>query len=599
MLFTHKNYQTPEKFVINVWKKQDIFAIVFCCIVGVILSILPHLAVFFKFGTFEYLADGDDVLYLAITKAPYYGEWLLRDPFTRPSDSIPTLYSWLQFVPIAKLASWLGVPLILVPIVWRILGGVFFGLSLYILFRLLFQNTKRSTFWAFICTIICLCDGGFIGRSFLENFINLKSVIHNGVLPNAIGNAVLPQYRIVTPLLNLPFLLLLSCLFLPVVRRNWQTALVGGILLGSCIHLYFFYWTAAFIALTLYGFIYLFLGWRGIISRERCFHELWFVGLILLGGLIIGFPQITSNSVIFSKPEFKPILERMSRGAKLFLDDPFRRNYIVNLWTWMHLIVGAIAIFYFRHFNLVIISLMTFSSYLLLNSAIVTGLEFENYHWNYVNRPFGEILLLGSLVLIFQDKMIFDKVIKVLVIAILITGVWGRTYEALHATEPVQYTKTLEELKPLRSSLSQIDKNSIIAGSFEANVASLFTKGGQLFQFNQTSHSSVISDTTVLERHALNAWLLGYTLNEYKNLDIEQNFTVGHAYLKPIKWQPESIRKVRIDIFESILSGKRQEEILIKYSPNYLLLSSEYKPVRGGIWTIFSSSKKWILWTKI
>ncbi len=585
--------------IINTEKKPDIIAIVLCSLIGVVLAILPHLAVFFQHGTFEYLADGDDVVYLSIAKAPYYGEWLLRDPFTRPSDAIPTLYSWVQFVPIAKLASLLGIPLILAPLLWRILGGAFLGLSLYILFRLLFDNTKCSTFGAFVCTIICLCDGGFIGRSFLENFINLKAVITNGVLPSAIGNAVLPQYRIVTPLLNLPFLLLLSCIFLPVIRRNWQTALVGGILLGGCIHLYFFYWTAAFIALAIYGLAYLFLGWRRIISKERSLQELWFVGLILLGGLIIGLPQITSNSAIFSNPEFKPILERMSRGTKLLLDDPFRMNYIVNIWTWMQLIVGAIAIFYFRYLNLAIIWIVTLSGYILLNSAIVTSLEFENSHWNYINRPFGEILLLGSLVLIFQNQKLFDGVMIILVVTILLTGIFGRTYEALHATEPVKYIRIIEELKPLRSSLSQIDKNSILAGSFEANIASLFTQGGQLFQFNQSSHSSVISDIAVLERHALNAWLLGYKVAEYKNIDIDENFTVGKSYLKPVKWQPEFIKKMRMDIFESLISGAREVELLTKYSPNYLLLSSDKKPIKGGKWKIFANSKEWVLWTKV
>jgi len=389
------------------WLKKDTFSVFLCTLMGIFLAVLPHLAVFLHSGTFGYLADGDDVVYLSIAKAPYYGEWALRDPFTKASDGIPTLYSWLQFIPISKLASWMGIPLIFAPVLWRVLGGVFLGISLYILFRLLFQNCKNPTFWAFTSTVICLSDGGMLGRSFLENFINLKSIILEGSLPSAIGNAVLPQYRIVTPILNLPFLLLLSALFLPVVQRTWQMAIVGGILLGCCIHLYFFYWTAAIMALVIYGLVYLFLGWKGIISKGSSLQELRFVGLVLLGGLMIGLPQIASNSAIFSNPEFKPILERMSRGTKLFLEDPFRMNYIVNLWTWLQLAVGAIAIFYFRHYSLGIIWIMTFSGYILLNSAIITGLEFENFHWNYVSKPFGQILLLGSLVLIFQEKKLF------------------------------------------------------------------------------------------------------------------------------------------------------------------------------------------------
>lgn len=585
---------------VNTWTKKDIFALCVCSLIGITLAVLPHFAVFLHTGTFEYLADGDDVVYLAIAKVPYYGEWALRDPFTRPSDAIPTLYSWLQFVPIAKLASWLGIPLIFMPLLWRILGGIFLGTALYVLFRLLFENCKNSTFWAFIATTICLSDGGMIiGRSFLDNFFNLKAIIFDGSLPSAIGNAVLPQYRVVTPLLNLPFVLILSALLLPAVRRTWQTAVLGGILLGCCIHLYFFYWTATIMALVMYGLVYLFWGWKGFISKESSLQELRFVGLILVGGLIIGLPQIASNSAIFSSPEFKPILERMSRGARLYINDPFRFTYVVNFWTWMQLSIGAIAILYFRYFNLGILWLMTFSGYGLLNSAIVTGLEFENFHWNYISKPFGEILLLGSLILIFQDKKVFSQGMKFLVLVILITGIFARNYEAVYAKEPMKYTKILKEIEPLRPALSEIDQNSILAGSFEANVASLFTQGGQLFQFNQTSHSSAIPDHEVLERHALNAWLLGYSMDKYKDTDFNMNFTGGKAYLKPPKWQPERIKANMVEIFNSLLSGEREKELLEKYAPNYLLLDFTQKPTRGGEWqAVTSNSPNWTLWKR-
>ena len=581
----------------NFSMKKDILACILCSILGLIIALLPHIVVFLKYGSLEYLADGDDVLYLSIFKAPYYGEWLLRDPFSSYSTKIVTLYSWLQFVPLSKLASSLGIPLILIPLLLRSIGGITISISLYVLFRLIFINSNRAIFFATSCTLICICDGGFLGRSLLENFSNLKLMATNGVIGT--GNSVLPQYRIITPLNNIPIVFLLSSLFLPVIPRDWKTASIGGILLGCCINLYFFFWTAVCLALGLYGIIFFFLGWRGIVSVDNTKKELLFLGIILLGGLIVGLPQIISHSAIYNDPETKMILHRMSRGIKLLPEDSFRYNYILNFWTWMQLAVGGIAIINFRHYYLGIIWLLNFAGYILLNSAVLTGLEFENFHWSYISKPFGEILLLSSSVLILQDKKIFKYISHILVMIIISTGILVRLYEPVYAKEPTELSKILEEIRPLRPFLAQIDRNAVLAGPMEANVASLFTRGGQLYQFNQTSHSSVVSDTSVLERNALNAWLLDYSLNEYQDENyLDRHFNVG-AYIKPEKWQPASVKKVRLNIFKSLISGKRDVELLDKYLPDFLLQKLDKAPLIKKDWKVVAKSKKWILWKKV
>jgi hypothetical protein len=579
-------------------KRKDITACIICCILGVAIAVLPHIVVFIKHGTLEYLADGDDVLYLSITKAPYYGEWSLRDPFARYSDKIPTLYSWLQFVPLSRLVSLLGIPLILFPIVLRSIGGIMISISLYVLFRLIFSRSSKAVFFATLCTLICLFDGGLLGRPLVENFSNLMSILANKTLDN--GNSFLPQHRIITPLNNIPIVFLLSGLFLPVTNRSWKTGLVGGILLGCCIHLYFFFWTSIFLALGLYGIILCFLGWKGIVSSTRTKKELSFLLIILLGGLIVGSPQILSNSSIYNDPNAKMILYRMSRGIKLFAEDPFRYNYIINFWTWLQLTIGGIAIIKFKHYSLVIIWLISFAGYVLLNLAAFTGLEFENFHWTTINKSFGEILILSSLVLIFQDKKIFKTVLKFLVISIVSTGVLLRSYEPVYAKEPIKLSNILEEIRPLYPFLARIDRNSVLAGPMEANVASLFTKGGQLYQFNQTSHSSVVSDTSVLERHALNSWLLGYSFQDYQDDDYLANHFSGggNLYIKPEKWQAKSVNKIRLDIFKDILDEKRDRELLGKYSPIFLLQEVSKSPRNREDWEILSKSTKWVLWKK-
>src|SRR5438874_990300 len=113
------------------WSRADLVAAVACGALGMALAVAPHLATLARHGTLEYVADGDDVLYLAIARAPYHGEPALRDPFSNPGAAVPTLYSWLPFVPTARLTRRLGLPPVLTGLVWRALGGPLLGVALF------------------------------------------------------------------------------------------------------------------------------------------------------------------------------------------------------------------------------------------------------------------------------------------------------------------------------------------------------------------------------------------------------------------------------------------------------------------------------------
>lgn len=39
--------------------RKDILACILCSILGLIIALLPHIVVFLKYGSLEYLADGD------------------------------------------------------------------------------------------------------------------------------------------------------------------------------------------------------------------------------------------------------------------------------------------------------------------------------------------------------------------------------------------------------------------------------------------------------------------------------------------------------------------------------------------------------------
>src|SRR5262249_52086812 len=145
-----------------------------------------------------------------------------------------------------------GLPLVALEVVWRVVGGAALGASLYALSRKVMGGTSRPVAWALGVTVVCLADAGFCdGRTLFAAFGLLRHLLA-GPCPLSKPDSV-SQYRVVSPLLNLPvFLLLLAVVSSPRMRGRWGV-LLGSVLLAGCVYLYFYFWTAAVLALGLYA----------------------------------------------------------------------------------------------------------------------------------------------------------------------------------------------------------------------------------------------------------------------------------------------------------------------------------------------------------
>ena len=55
------------------WSRADWCSLVFTSAIAVLLAIAPHLAARTTVGTWEYVASGDDVFYLAVARARTMG----------------------------------------------------------------------------------------------------------------------------------------------------------------------------------------------------------------------------------------------------------------------------------------------------------------------------------------------------------------------------------------------------------------------------------------------------------------------------------------------------------------------------------------------
>src|SRR5579863_7668886 len=101
------------------WGRAELVGCVLSMVAGLVLAVLPHAAMVMRFGTLDYVGDADDAYYLALARAPYYGESLLRDPYCGRWERVPSHYPWALVVPAAKTARALGLSLIQTGLVWR------------------------------------------------------------------------------------------------------------------------------------------------------------------------------------------------------------------------------------------------------------------------------------------------------------------------------------------------------------------------------------------------------------------------------------------------------------------------------------------------
>jgi hypothetical protein len=579
--------------------KWDIAALCSCVLSAIIISTLPHLVIFFDRGEIDYIADGNEAYDLALSRAPYWGESTLRDPFSSPEDRTPSLYSWAQFVPLARLSRALGFSLLHTNILWRIVGGALFGSSLYILFRVLFSTTKRPTLWAFGCAVVCLSDPAFIdGRCFLSSVVSARRLI-SGNVPLHDAEA-LRQYRVVTPLLNLSFLLLFAASLFQTRsgRRIWAVA--GAICLGLCFHLYFFYWTAAIVASGLYVVLNFVRYMMRRDERPAIARELGLTALIVAGGVAIGGGQVYQNGKTFGDEALKPMLERMSRGRELPPASPTRRMYLRNIWAWGKLAIGAAAAIWLRSRAIALLWCFTAAGFGLVNHAVVTGIEFENSNWSYVYSSFGEACLLASMAFavdrfekIPRGLFVFGSVVALTTAAI--SFAW-RAHEALHVPETVWISRVMEEIEPLRGALSELTTNDVLAGPHEANITILFARSAYLFDDPQSFYASLIPDGEVHERHALNAWLLGFDRERYEAIAGDARFAVGLS--ENPAWTKEAVLAARLKVFDRIEADAGP--FLKRYHPNVLFLRADAgKPTRGGSWRSIASSEIWNLWKRM
>ena len=444
--------------------------------------------------------------------------------------------------------------------------------------------------WAVSASLICLSDPGVVtGRPFLDALLDVRHLVA-GTTPHRFADG-LGQYRVVNPLLNLPLLIMVVRGFVCTDHRSWQHAAVTGIWLGLLTLTYFFFWTAAVGAIGLYASGHLLAS-----SRPCHVREFRFAAMVLIVGAVVGGYQVVNNSMTFADPGFREALDRTSLGYRVPPGDPVRYQYLRNFWTWGTLLVGGVAATLLCSWDLALIWLLGLVGYLLRNSAVVTGLEFENYHWGYVGGFAAEVLLL-TLVGRSADRWAGRRAVWAAAATVaglvVLAAVW-RVWEPAHAPETVELNRTVTGLRLLRTAIEGLSPDTSLAGPSEVNLAILTGRCALLYHTPHTAQRMLVPDREVHARHALNGWLMGLTEADYAATAADPHFSMTRS-ARP-EWQPEAVRDVRLAVFRE-LEATNGGPLLRRHEPLALLRPTGIPPpTRGGRWVLSGELPNWNLW---
>ncbi len=473
---------------INHW-----LAAVVCIAAGISISALPHFLAWEKTGRPDFVSTDDDQYYLAVGSQAYFNHpTRLADPVH--VDVGPNVYKVLPFIPGVWAAKLLDLGPMGIGLMWRILAGITIGLGWYLLFR---QWIERPWVAAALAAILLsdpgLCQGFPFFRH-ISRSVQILSAPSDSLFPG--GHWMHLEWRVVSPATTMVYLIA----FIGAVARARKEPtrgrmVIAGLAFGLLYYVFFYYWTAAGLALLLA--LALDSGHRRIY-----FHAGW------IGGLL-GAPVVVSDMLMKQRlsPEWFLRCDRfLPIGRFTELELPKEMLVVVALglaWAW------------FRRRDLIFVWSLGTAGLMLANHQIVTGLQIENYHWEYVWGPAFSFFLVLAVTEEIGRLTKWSRSTRATIALVGMTafgvGLWIRGVEATRCEAPVQNARTIAaycaEFPPDHA--PKFEPNSVAAGATDfVSFASIFDNLRPLCDWS-TYLSPSVSNAELGERTALNNVLLG------------------------------------------------------------------------------------------
>lgn len=453
---------------------------------GSLLAALPHFANWMRSGDGTYIADADQLLYMAWSRAAViHGAWRLTDAVH--AESGPMMHPAVLFVPPALLAHALGLGTTGLAVVWRVIGGALVALGLYAALR----STVRDRRVALGVNVFLLFDAGFLfGTPLIRQLDVLRSLLIGSSRYFEDVPKIMAHLRVVPPAWVLPvWLLYLGLIVRARATGSWRVAISSGVALGVLFHVYFYFWTTALVAL---GLAF------SIDSRGRRVYA-----AVLATGLVLGLPAVVTGAQVKARtpPDWFHRTDKFVTIGRF--DELLIPKGPIVLW-----LLTTTLVFRRRH-ELTPLWCSVGAGLLCANQQIVTKLQIENFHW-LIGMGSALSILLGALVapivLEYAGKARRTRWLVPLLLLQIGVGLFLRYKETVKPADTWRWVRVRDRI---RGDDPRIPPGAVLAGDPDGVLllsasSEVYPLSGKLVEY-----CSGTKDTELDERLVLNMFLMG------------------------------------------------------------------------------------------
>lgn len=461
---------------------------------GGLIGTLPHLIAWTRTGDWTYIADSDELLYLAWSRdCVLHGQARLVDAVHRMSG--PMMHPRLIFVTPALVGHWLGLGMTEIGILWRILAGIGIAIGLYVAVR---PGLARPGLALAVAAFLLFDSGVSFGQVVQRSGEVVVAAWQGRSSFFATTPRLLPHLRVVTPGLAIPFYLVhLGLMLRARITGNRRSIMLAGVSFGLLFYVYFYFWTAAAVGLAL-AFV--------VDSQARRLYAT----VLVLGGAI-GLPAVVTGALtkaqtgtdwLLRTDKFLPI------GHFQELEIP---KFLVIEWA----LVG-IWVFRSRR-ELAYLWCLTGAASALRVHQVVTGLQIENFHWSQaVGLPFSVLLALLIVPWLDAHARRWLRIgLPIIVAAQIGLGFWMREQEVTRSVETLAW---MSDYRDVQGDALPLPDGAVVGGDerflfLAAALDDVYPLTGRLVEY-----SSQASNQELDERVVLNLYLLGLDQAEAETL---------------------------------------------------------------------------------
>jgi hypothetical protein len=562
----------------------DLIFACLCLAVSLTVSVLPHVIWWLRLSDPAFFSDWDDTyFYLQSAAVSFFDTpFKVGDP-ARASGGL-SIYPPIQMLPGVWTARALGLRSQDIALVWRVFGGLSIGLAWYLLFRCFFDRPSVSAGLA----ILPMVDSGLargipIVRQWYLAAATLGPDAHARYFRQS--PYFLTQWRIVSPSLSLAYLLLhVGSLTSARADPSRTRVVVAGVCFGLLFHAYFFFWTAACLALLMAFLV--------DPERRRVYAQVGALGgLIGLPAVVSGFlmKQAASPDWAIRAEFFVPI----SRWSEWNLG----KHYLFGLAFSLFVMYWAIR----RRRDLVPLASLTLAGVLMENHQVVTGLQLQNWHYNFVWCPLMYALIVtllgGALNRANLHRVVLGGLWAV-VIVLAGLGVWLRIQESTRSEATRENMAGYARYRDQRLStgVPLLAPRSVIAGDDAfAAFATISENLRPLFQYSVELSPSVSDDELAL-RLVLNHFLKGSDRADFE-VFLNRRYVLGAWGLVGRDPQVLVEWKARLlTTYDRVASDPWSA--LDRCSVRYLALPAGQRPpsYMGARWSLIQTGPHWRIW---